>query len=618
MPGIPVTSQIPRLTNEQYDNTVRDLLWIDIQPSSMLNPDFAGPLDASSLEAYQLAARTVAEKFIADESARGKALPCFEETPECVQAIIRDFGLRAFRRPLTEEERSRFQQQYDDRALFSASGSFEDAIQLMVETFLNSPWFLTRAEMSTTPEGLAFALDGFELASRLSYLFWNSMPDEALFLAASAGELVTREQLLLQAERLLADERAREMVTGFHRHYMGRTEPSRWEGYSRDPEQHPGWSDDLIPLLGEETDRIFDHVVFDQQGSFQDLLLTGTAFVNSSTAPLYGLDPAAFGDELTEVELDPTLRPGVFTRAGFLAAHAFFDRTNPISRGVFLETRVIGIDPGVPDHAALVTPLPDDPTLRTTRERVEAQTSPRECAPCHAQLLDPPGFVLEGFDAVGAARSEEDGAPIDTAATVMFGSHSVDVATPFELMAQIAQDPGAQRRYAEALVSQAYDRLPNPDDACLVEQLAERIAQESTILGLLAALTQADSFRLRSTENVPGSSNPRPSSPTPGSPEPITDVVIPGGPALDPGAIPTDPSAENPASDPLDVSADAGVNPAQRDASDDGLPNLGSSGGCGCRVPGAAQRSSPTPSLALLVLLAVGALRRRRNRDPQR
>jgi hypothetical protein len=148
-PGVPATSQIPRLTNEQYDNTVRDLIGLDTNPSAAFPPDYEGDILPDSWAAYQGAAETLAAKFIEDETARDKFLPCFEESDTCVDRIITEFGLRAYRRPLTAQEVAGFQEQYDNRAEYSAAGSFEDAIQLMVETFLISPTFLTRAELST-------------------------------------------------------------------------------------------------------------------------------------------------------------------------------------------------------------------------------------------------------------------------------------------------------------------------------------------------------------------------------------------------------------------------------------------------------------------------------------
>jgi hypothetical protein len=272
VPGVPGTSQLPRLTRTQYDNTIVDLLGVDIAPSSMLAPDSTGSVDQRAWDGYQLAAATVSEQVMTDANARAMVIQC---TPEgdgsaCASQLVADLGRRAFRRPLTEEEIARFDVLIQKRAEITPTDSFDDLAQLIIEAFLLSPSFITRSEIAENPEGDYFALSPYEVASRLSYMMWNSMPDEMLFSAAESGELATSAGILAQASRMLGDPRARHMVEGFHEHYMHMGAGTRWADIIRDPAIYPTYSETLSPLLSEETFRFVDLVIFDLLGTFLD------------------------------------------------------------------------------------------------------------------------------------------------------------------------------------------------------------------------------------------------------------------------------------------------------------------------------------------------------------
>jgi hypothetical protein len=508
-PGVPGTSQLPRLTRTQYDNTIRDLLNLQTQPSSMLAPDTVGSVDQRAWDGYKLAAETLSAAALTDKGARARVIPC---TPSgdgaaCAKQLISELGARAFRRPLTAEEQTRFEAIYADRAALTATGSFDEAAQLLIELFLKSPSFLTRAEIAEVPEGQYFALNGYEIASRLSYMLWSSMPDDALFAAARDGQLATSEAILAQARRMLSDPKAHSMVSAFHTDYAHMGPGTRWQGYTRDPALYPAFSDALVPLLSQETERFFDYMVFERNGTFQDLLTSPVAFVNASLAPLYGLDAAGYGADLTPVELDPATRPGIFTRAGFLAANSLFNRSSAILRGAFIQKQVLCRDIGAPPPGAESTPQPTE-GLATNRARTDAQTSGAACAGCHHTLINPTGFTLEAFDAVGAYQTAEKdtGAAIDTSATVVIGAASMDVKGPGELMQAIAKSPEAQHCYAQKWVQYAYQRQINPADACTVENMTTKLTQGGyTVADLITDLTQSQSFRLRAlgTEVAP-------------------------------------------------------------------------------------------------------------------
>lgn len=504
VPGVPGTSQLPRLTRVQYDNTIRDLLGLTTQPSTMLAPDTLGSVDQRAWDGYKLAAETLSAAALSDATARTKAIPC---TPSgdgaaCAHQLVTDFGARAFRRPLTPEEVTRFEGLFTNRAQLTPSGSFDEAAQLIIEGLLKSPSFLMRAETTETAEGAYFALSGYEIASRLSYLLWSSMPDDALFAAARDGQLGSAEAILAQAQRMLADPKAHAMVSAFHADYAHLGPGTRWQGYSRDPALYPSFSEALIPTLSQETERLFDHIVFTKNGTFQDLLTTSTAFVNASLAPLYGLDASKYGADLTTVELDPAARPGVFTRAGFLAANSLFNRPSAILRGAFIQKQVLCREIGAPPPGAESTPQPTE-GLSTNRARTDAQTAGAACATCHHTLINPTGFALEGFDAIGAFQTAEKdtGAAIDTKATVAIGEANVNVTGAAELMQAIAKSPEAQRCYAQKWVQYAYQRPSNSADACTVDNMATKLTKGGyTVANLITDLTQSQAFRYRALE----------------------------------------------------------------------------------------------------------------------
>jgi hypothetical protein len=502
--GVPPTSQLARLTRSEFDNTARDLLGIDMQPSTMLAPDTVGSVDQRAWDGFQAAADALATQVMATPAARAKVIPC---TPSgdgtaCAQQFIQQFGQRAFRRPLTAAEATRFQTLYTNRAMITAGGTFDQAAQLILKAFLLSPSFITKAELSeAAPDGANFALNGYEMASRLSYMLWGSMPDDTLFAAAAADKLSTSADILAQAQRMLKDPKARAKVAEFHEQYALMGDATRWSEAAHDPAAFPAFNATMVPLLTDEAKRFFDYVTFDLGGSFQDLITKPVAFVNKDLAPIYGLSAASFGTDLTLTNLDPTQRSGVFTHAGFLASYSSYDRSSPILRGAFIEKEVLCREIPAPPPGASSTPLPT--TGNTNRERVTAQTSADACAGCHTTIVNPAGFALEAYDSIGAFQTIEkaSGAAIDSVADVAIGSRNVHVTGPVDLMAQIAASPEGQACYAQRLVKFAYERDLTTQDACTAQTLAGRMAQSGyTIVNLITDLTQTQSFRLRAKE----------------------------------------------------------------------------------------------------------------------
>jgi len=484
--GIPATSQLPRLTNQQYDRTVRDLLGVATvgalggrPPSSVLAPDQSGDLTAKAWDGYVAAGEAIAAQVIADPVLRKRFMVCDPtgDGTACLHDTIVAFGRRAFRRPLTSDEIARFDRIVARRATITTTGAATEVAEVLLQTFLASPSFLQRAEIAETPDGQGrFVLSPYEVASRLSFMLWGSTPDPELDRAADAGQLATVEQLRAQATRMIRDERAHEVVAAFHRAYLGAGADA-------------------------ETERLVDTIAFRDDGAFEDLFTTVRGFVNKDTAPRYGLDPAGYGSTLEEVTLDASQRPGILTRVAFLSAYAHPDRTAPMLRGAFISKNILGLD--VAGHAGSTPAVPDVIGVATNRARAEAQTAAQACDPCHGKYVNPPGFALEAYDAAGRWQTSEadTGAAIDTAAQVFIDGAPVAVRDPGDLMRKLAGSRDAQRTYAQRWVASGYGRDANAVDACVVDALAADIRKSGfPILDLLIELTQPDSFRLRAKE----------------------------------------------------------------------------------------------------------------------
>ncbi len=503
-PGVPLTSQIPRLTNAEYERTVYDLL--GTPAPGLLATEQAGAITKSVWDGYRSSADQIASTVMASPQLRANFMKCTPDGDgaDCLRQTITEFGTRAYRRPLTADEVAGYEVLIDKRDEITATGSADDVAQLILATFLKSPSFLSRAELSETPAPSGgFKLSSYEVASRLSYLLWGSMPDEDLFAAAAADALQTKEQVLTHAQRMVTDPKALDIARAFHREYLHLYANGRWDSSRKDSALFPAFTEEVVPDMIAETEQLFQDV-FASGGTFQELFTTNKAYVSATTAALYGLpNPQQYGNELTEVELEG--RPGFLTRIGFLAAFANQNRTNPIVRGTFITKDVLGVDPGNPDPNVANIPLPSDPSLDTIRKKVDVMTATEPCKSCHHNYINPPGFVMEAFDAAGAVQTQErdTGAPIDTAAEVYFSKTSdpVHIEGPQDLMQRIADAPSAQRRYVAKWVGYAYQRELTGPDQCAVDAMATRVATGGyTLQNLLADLSQTDYFLTRATE----------------------------------------------------------------------------------------------------------------------
>ncbi|WP_437646188.1 DUF1592 domain-containing protein [Sorangium sp. So ce362] len=506
------TPRLTRLTHAQYDNTIRDLFGKDMKASAsfLADPAFEGfDNNAKGLivsdrlaRDYRRAAEAIAADVVVDQAVLGKVLPCAPEGDgaACARQLIQALGKRVYRRPLSAEQEEAYVAAYArGDGLFESGTPFEQGIRHVIEVMLQSPHFLYRVELSEALDSeQIIPLDGHEVATRLSYLLWNSLPDDALLAAAAGGALGTPAGIEAEARRMLADSRAVSALSDFHRQWL---HMSRYADLSKDPALYEGFDASVSSAMLAETQAFIRHVILEMEGDYRTLMTSSVGFVNDKLAPIYGVE-GSFTGELVETPLDPAVRAGLLTQAGFLSSHAFFDKTSPIHRGVFIQRQILCADLRDPP-ANINTELPPlQGEIRTTRDQVEAHTSPASCSSCH-DMINPPGFAFEHFDAVGRYRADEGGEPIDATGTMKVGETEMRFDGAIDFVTQLAESPVAQRCYLTNWYRYGNARQLSREDACTIDDLDAKLAASGyNIKELLVALTQTKTFRYRAVEEV--------------------------------------------------------------------------------------------------------------------
>lgn len=451
-------TRLARLTHVQWQNSVRDLLGLpanealpDLRPDPVSSGfDFTNngatlEVDGFLHDGYQLAAEDLAARVTMDAALLDKILPTGSRAASGgPEAFIRGFGLRAHRRPLAQEDVDAYLALFAEGATFyPAQPAFEAGVRVLLEAFLQSPYFLYRWEPSTDEAGEAIPLDDYEVASRLSYTLWDSMPDAALFGAAQASELTTAPGVAAQVLRLLDDPRAETVVSSFHAQAMNTQKFSR---IAPSPTVFPNAPADLGDSAQQELALFVREVAFTKQRGYRELLTSTETFVNADLAKIYGVS-GTFGTAFVKVQLDAGQRKGVLTQVGFLAAHSTSTDPDPIKRGVFLGERIACLHIAAPNDAS---PPPMPMPGRTNRELIEAHTEApgSVCAACHTPLINPFGFPFENYDATGAFRTTDNGFPIDASASPLVGGNAIPVKDALELIDALADSSEVHACYA--------------------------------------------------------------------------------------------------------------------------------------------------------------------------
>ncbi len=494
-----------RLTAFEYDNTVRDLLGDDTGPASRLLST-AGAATAQTAvsalvaEQYMTAAEEVAEKA-AGESHLQALLGCPRDADgedACARKFVRALLPKAYRRPVAQDEEKALLELF---ATARSALGYREGIRALLEAVLQSPHFLYRVELPDIDSDDAIPLNGFQIASRLSYLFWGTMPDAALFEAAKEGHLLAKAAVETQARRLLADPRAEPMLESFFSYYLSLDQVLEAD---KDPDVYPAFNRPIASLMQQETRAFVREVFAKDNGSFRTLMRAPWSMMNQELAAYYGVSGAQ-GTTFERVALDPNHHAGLLTQGALLAARARAYETSPIHRGIFIRDRVMcGQVPDVPEGLDTTPPDPD-PNL-TTRERLAEHRANPVCASCHEQL-DPLGFAFEHFDGAGRFRADEHGLAIDSSGVVVASDLSTDKAAqvPFDgivdLAGKLVDSPQVQLCFSKHWFRHAYGRVEGLQDLCAL-RTALTAFQSSTldVRELLVGLTQTDAFFYRSPD----------------------------------------------------------------------------------------------------------------------
>jgi hypothetical protein len=481
---------IRRLSRAEYGNTLRDLFGVDPQialelPDEVFGAGYTNSLSPLLMEQYLTVANEVLSRIIAPAGSPPTAVQqrLFGADPgtdagrkAAARKIARSLARLAYRRPPSDAEIDVLMRVF---ALAKDQGkSYPDALRLMTKAILVSPQFLfiTPGPANTVDPsvGNIVLLDDYQLASRLSYLLWATMPDAELSALADSGKLHEPEVLAKQARRLLADPRSRALFDGFGAQWLGL---DKLAGKTFDGDKFPQMTGGLRASMYDEA-RLFFESILHENRSLTTFIDSDYTFLNSTLAPIYGMQSTVTGPAMQKVKLTNANRGGILTMPGILAMSSFPNRTSPVNRGVWVLEQVLGeeVPPPPPNVPSLENQNKQKIANLTLRQRTELHRSNPVCANCH-KVLDPIGFGLENFDAIGRWRDKDDSGGAIDATGELPGGHRFG--TPKELKHIIAtRADDFCRNLTGKLLAYALCRQLEGYDEVVVDQLAGATAKD--------------------------------------------------------------------------------------------------------------------------------------------
>jgi hypothetical protein len=494
-----------RLSSREYLATIRDLLndttvAIDDVPGEtddlsnnafpFRQPTAIGTLDALNLQGTaEKLAKNIATKL-------STILPC---TPAnagaeagCASQFITTFGARAYRRPLTTAETTALNNLYTT-ARTTLALDFNGAVGLLLEAMLQAPGFLYHWETdpgAAIKEGTVVQLGNYQMASRLSYFLWGTMPDPTLFTAAAEGRLATADGIQTQVTRMLADAKAQAFVADFIADWL---DVNVLAARPKNAMLYPMWNQDLASAMETEF-RSFGNSTILGTGLFAELLTGNKSSANQALATVYGLSGVT-GTTPRPVTLDASQRAGILTLAGFLAVTGASDGSSPVRRGHAIMTRLLCAT--VPDPPNNVPP-PDPPTPGlTTRQRFEMHDMNACTGACH-NVMDNIGYGFEHYDGIGAFRTMDQNLPVDSSGSIPLDGATQTFNDAIGLARLLADSPQAQGCFARQLTRYALNRWDGPADAASIASATETFkAGGLDVRKLIGAVATSRTFRFR-------------------------------------------------------------------------------------------------------------------------
>lgn len=487
-----------RLTSVQYQRALDDLLGdtpaADLQPDTFpyLFATIGAATDALSEQGVQQveeAATSASHAVFTDTERRAALVGCTPEAPgdACVEGFLSELGRRAYRRPLESWEHARWL----TVATELSEGDPWLGLELAVGGMLQSPWMLYRVERGTPHADRAgmVQLTAYEAATRMALLLWDTIPDDTLLDAAAAGELDTAAGRRTHAARMLADPRADAAILAFFGQYLNL---GRLDRMSPDPELFPTFTDSLRVAMKNEVLLLVDDIVNRRDADARTLFSDRRAYVNAELAAHYGLPT----DGLSALSYAPVELPEDGQRAGILGLGAFLTMnahattTSPTLRGKYLLERVLCVEIPPPPDAVDLDLSPETGEAVSLREQLERHRDDPACSSCHL-LMDPPGFLFENFDPIGAWRDTDRGTAIDSSGEL--SGVSLDGAGA--LGDHLADHPQVGPCMVRQVFRQAHARLDTEADAVTLDQLSEGFAADGhRFRALLEDLVAHESF----------------------------------------------------------------------------------------------------------------------------
>jgi hypothetical protein len=504
----PGTAPLRRLTRFEYGRTVHDLVGADPTIADALPPDeeemgFDDIADAYSVSAlhaqgYLEVAEQAANDFAARAPDRTAVAGCdpVAGDPACLDAFIDAFGRVAWRRPLDADEHAAMV------ALHQATDTpgTGDGLSAVVTAMLQAPQFLYRPEPVPAGTTAAQPLDGYALATRLSYLITGRGPDAQLLDVAAGGGLAATPGLLAQADRLLENAGSGDVFVHFVNEWW---ELEPLPTVEKDESLYRLWTSAMPAAFGQETS-LFLLDAWQSGAPLGGLLTSPATFADTDLATFYGIPAPAAGTGFQRVALDPARGAGLFTQGAFLSTHAHADQTSPVLRGKFVRARLFCTPPQQPPPNIVVKPPTVDPRL-STRQRFEQHSMDPLCAGCHVNM-DPIGFGFEHYDATGRWRDVDGEQPVDATGTLT----GTDVDGDFDGAAQLAGKLAASGQVAACTATQwfryAFGRSEVlPADGCALATLADALAKKGggDFRTMVRATVTLPAFRLRAPEVSP-------------------------------------------------------------------------------------------------------------------
>jgi hypothetical protein len=499
-----------RLNKTEYNNTIRDLLYLkDFHGADDFPADDRGygfdnngallTLSPVLIEHYLKASQDAVNAAFADPQAKTRLTRAgrgqsedFADFQKRVRPVVEEFARRAYRRPVTAGEVDRLMS-FAALSFAHDGESVDKAMSLPMRAALMSPDFLFRVERDPDPpqKSRAAPVNEFELASRLSYFLWSSMPDEELFQLAAERKL--RHSLEAQVARMLHDPRAAALTQSFAGQWL---EIRGLEQVQRDREMYPDFTPELCRAMKGETDHFFAAIV-NEDLSIMNFLDADFTYVNEPLAKLYGI-PNIKGDEFQRVKLDPARRGGLLTQAAILTITSNPTRTSPVKRGKWILENIFNTPPPPPPPD--VPPLQDDgrKITGTLRQVLEKHRADPRCSSCH-ERMDPLGLALENYDAIGAWRTRDIGGPVDPSGTLSTGEK---FNSPQEFRALMAARRSQFRRgLAAKMLTYAIGRGLEYDDTPAIDAICDAVAHhEDRFSALVIAIINSDPFQYRAAQ----------------------------------------------------------------------------------------------------------------------